>query len=317
MGNQVIHKAIPPRDRRDALLSIVLLVCLPNTACRVDTPAVAKSTAAPLANRAIIDVKAPPPQLTTVGQVVGFNTVVVKSRVDGPIVRIDFQEGQNVRRGDVLAVVDPAPYRVALNEAVASLAKDSAQLSQSKAMFARDTALFSEGVIARQELDKQEAEFHQLEGVMGVDQAAVDHATLEFNYTKIIAPLDGRVGFRTIDVGNIVHPSDSGGIVTITQLQPISVVFSASPSRLNQILQSIRKHPIHVDAFSEDGKALLGHGEVLTSDTSIDPVTGTAKIKARFTNKEQLLWPNEFVQVEVRLDDTGQRDSRGDEKSRR
>jgi multidrug efflux system membrane fusion protein len=291
------------RSRRKMLLCFLLLVCLAETGCRTAEPTAAKdSNAVRTDNPPAVAGSRSPLQLTAIGEVVGYNTVIVKSRVDGPVVQIAFQEGQTVKQGDLLAVIDPDTYRVALNEAQASRDKDSAELNQDKATFARAKALYAEGIIAKQEFEKQEAAFHQMEGTVNADQAAVDRASLELSYTRILAPLEGRVGFKTVDAGNVVHPNDPGGIVTITQIRPIAVVFSVPPDRLNQILKSKQQHSVSVEAFSVDGKSSLGNGEVLTADTDIDSATGAAKIKALFPNTEQLLWPNEFVQIRLQLD---------------
>lgn len=284
------------------LLNCVTFVSLSSVGCKTVEPVGAKSADARVGSTLSsvpLHIASP---LVAIGQVSGYNTVVVKSRVDGPLLQIAFREGQSVAEGDLLAVVDPTTFRIALDEASATRDKDVAELDEAKATFLRTKALFEAGIIARQDFEKQEATFHQMEGAVRADQAAVDRASLDMSCTKILAPVSGRVGFKMVDVGNIVHASDSAGIVTITQVQPIVVVFSVPPDRLNEIVKYMHRQTVHIEAFNADGKSSLGKGEVLAVDPVIDSSTGSAKLKAVFPNVDQLLWPNEFVQVELRLD---------------
>jgi membrane fusion protein, multidrug efflux system len=309
-GDLTRNQDIKSWSRMAASLCYSLLLCLLEIGCQTAKPYADRPSDASKSSDATRTYSPPvtspvhsPVRVTAIGEVIGFNTVVVKSRVDGPIVQVAFREGQNVKQGDLLAVIDPEMYRVALNEALASRDKDSTQLNQAKTTFARAKALFADGIIAQQEFDDKEASLHQLEAAVHADQATVDRASLELGFVKILAPIEGRVGFKTVDVGNIVHADDPGGIVTITQIRPIAIVFSVPPYRLNEILQSMKHGRVRVEAFSEDGKNLLGRGEVLSTDTAIDSTTGTAKIKALFSNTAQLLWPNEFVQINFELND--------------
>ena len=240
-------------------------------------------------------------ELTSIGEVVGYNTVVVRTRVDGPLVQVTFLEGQTVKQGDLLAIIDPDTYRVALEEAVASRDKDYAALHGADASYRREQALYTEGIIAKQDLEKQEATFRQLEATVRADDAAVARAALDLRYTKITAPIEGRAGFRSVDVGNTVHSGDPSGIVTITQVSPILVIFSVPPQHLNQVLNLMQRHIVLVEILSEDGAIMLDHGELLTVDTAIDSSTGSARFKVRVPNSEHKMWPNEFVRVKLRL----------------
>jgi membrane fusion protein, multidrug efflux system len=240
-------------------------------------------------------------KVTAIGEVIAFKTVTVRSRVDGPIIQIHFQEGEEVKKGALLAVIDQDVYRTMLNEALATRDKDLTELNHAQVAYNREKILFQEGIIAKQEFENHEETFHQLEASVRADQSAVNRASLELDYTNITAPIDGRLGFKGVDVGSVVHPGDSSGIVTISQLRPIEVIFSVPPDQLNEMLRLARQKTVRVEVFSEDDKHILDVGQVLTADNAIDSTTELARIKAIFPNSQQLLWPNEFVHVTVQM----------------
>jgi multidrug efflux system membrane fusion protein len=234
------------------------------------------------------------------GQVVGSNTVIVRSRIDGPLVSVVFHEGQDVRKGDPLAYIDDANYQLALDQAVANRDKDLAALDDARAGYRRQQELLSAGIMARQDFEKQQAAFHQMEAAVRADATAIDQARLNLSFTKISAPITGRIGFRGIDVGNIVHANDSS-LATITQLHPIAVVCYVPANEWRQFATAFHDHRNNVTVFAEDGKTVLGYGRITTTDTSLDVSTGAVKVKAEFANDELKLWPNEYVQVAIRV----------------
>ncbi|HEU5400241.1 MAG TPA: efflux RND transporter periplasmic adaptor subunit [Terriglobales bacterium] len=243
-----------------------------------------------------------PVYLTGLGNVVGYNTVVVKSRIDGQLVEVPIREGQEVQKGQVLALIDPRPYQVALNQAQANLYKDKAALEDAKLNAKRYGDLAKEGVISRQQYDTQAAASGQLEGSVQADQAAIENAKLNLTYTRITAPISGRVGLRQVDPGNMVHASDQNGMFVITQLQPIAVLFTLPEDQLPEVAKHMRGQTLKVEAYSRDDQTSLGTGSLLTIDNQIDPTTGTGRLKAEFANKDRTLWPNQFVNVRLLLD---------------
>ncbi len=243
-----------------------------------------------------------PVYLTGLGNVVGYNTVVVKSRIDGQLVEVPIREGQEVQKGQLLALIDPRPYQVALNQAQANLYKDKAALEDARLNAKRYQDLAKEGVISRQQYDTQASASGQLEGAVQADQAAIDNAKLNLMYTRITAPISGRVGLRQVDPGNMVHASDQNGMFVITQLQPIAVLFTLPEDQLPEVAKQMRGHALKVEAYSRDDQTSLGTGTLLTIDNQIDPTTGTGRLKAEFANKDRTLWPNQFVNVRLLLD---------------
>jgi multidrug efflux system membrane fusion protein len=237
------------------------------------------------------------------GTVTAFNTVTVHTRVDGQIVKVNFTEGQFVNQGDSLLEIDPRPYQVQLEQAEGQMAKDQAQLKDVQVDMERYTLLYKEGVIAKQQVDTQQAQVGQFEGAIKADQATIDNAKLQLVYAHITAPISGRVGLRLIDAGNIVHATDSGGLLVITQLQPISVIFSLPQDQLPQVMTKIRAGgQLPVEAFDRDDTAKIASGKLATIDNQIDTTTGTYKLKAIFTNQDNILFPNQFVNVHLLVD---------------
>src|SRR5947207_4240018 len=237
------------------------------------------------------------------GTVTAFNTVTVRSRVDGQIVNVAFKEGQYVHEGDVLVQIDPRPFQVQLEQAEGQLAKDQAQRKDAEVNLERYKLLFKEGVIPQQQLDTQAALVGKFDGSITSDQSQIDNAKLQLTYSRITAPISGRVGLRLIDPGNIVHATDANGLVVITQLQPIAVLFSLPQDELPQVNAKLRAGvQLTVDAFDRDDTQKIATGKLLTIDNQIDPTTGTYKLKSIFNNSDNALFPNQFVNMHLLVD---------------
>jgi multidrug efflux system membrane fusion protein len=242
-----------------------------------------------------------PYYVTGLGSVTAFNTVTVHTRVDGQIMQVHFTEGQFVHAGDVLVEIDPRPYQVALAQAEGQLAKDVASQNDAKVDLARYQQLWQEGVIARQQLDTQAATVGQFDGAIKSDQAAIDNQKLQLIYCRITSPIDGRVGLRLVDSGNIVHAADTNGMLVITQVQPIAVIFTLPEDELPQVVAEMKKRPLDVEAYGRDDNTKLADGKLLTLDNQIDQTTGTIKLKSQFDNRDLSLWPNQFVNARLFL----------------
>ena len=244
-----------------------------------------------------------PVYLIGLGTVTAFNTVTVRSRVDGQIVKVNFTEGQFVHQGDSLIEIDPRPYQVMLEQAEGQLAKDQAQLHDMQVDFERYQLLYNEGVVPKQQVDTQQAQVGQYQGAIKADQATIDNAKLQLVYAHITAPISGRVGLRPVDIGNIVHASDTTGLLVITQLQPISVIFTLPQDQLQQVLVKLRGGgQLPVEAFDRDDTTKIADGKLATIDNQIDPTTGTYKLKSIFSNENNILFPNQFVNIHMLVD---------------
>jgi multidrug efflux system membrane fusion protein len=237
------------------------------------------------------------------GTVTARNTITVKSRVDGQLVRINFSEGQLAREGQVLAEIDPRTFQAQLDQAKGQLLRDQALLASARLDLKRYRDLLAKDSIASQQVDNQASLVQQYEGTVKADQAQVDSDRLQLDFTRITAPVSGRLGLRQVDTGNMIHAADTTGLVVITQTQPIAVIFAIPSDDLGRVITRLRAgDTLSVDAFDRDGKTKLATGKLLAVDNQIDTTTGTVKLKAEFANTDNALFPNQFVNARLRIE---------------
>ncbi|CAH2600195.1 multidrug efflux pump membrane fusion protein MdtA [Rhodovastum atsumiense] len=295
--------ASPARPRRARAIGLAAVlaaaVLLPRLPAQAQ-PAQPSPPAVPVTTAAVIrqDV---PVLLRNIGTVQAFQAALIRARVDGTLERVFFNEGQEVKKGDPLALIDPRPYAAALAQAQAKKAYDEVQLANAKRDLARYQSLVRNDFASRQQVDNQTAQVGQISATLQGDEAAIAAARLNLEYCHITAPFDGRVGLRLVDPGNMVRATDTTGLVSLTQIHPIAVTFTLPQADLPRIQTAMKTGPLPVLAFAPDDSTELGTGELLTADNAIDQATGTIRLKAVFQNPDSRLWPGQFVNVRLQI----------------
>ena len=294
---------------------IIVLVALPTAALAVAgalyltlSHAFEKAAVAPVAPPAVPVVAGivrgheVPIYLRGVGTVIAYNTDVVRSQIQGQLTDITFTEGQTVKAGDQLAQIDLRPYQAQLDQMIANRTRDQAQLANAVANLGRYTELLSKGYATPQLSDTQKAQVAQLQSAIKADEAMIEQAEVQLGYTRLTSPISGVTGVRQIDVGNIIHPTDPNGLVVVTQIEPISLIFTLPESDLPQIQTQMAKGPLTVLAYSQDDKTKLDEGKLLLANNQIVQSTGTVQLKATFPNAAHLLWPGQLVNARLLID---------------
>lgn len=285
------------------ILSLVAIVVLWRLNHGTEVPAAAAQTPAPgvPVTAGTVAARDIPIFLNGIGTVQAYNSVAIKSRVDGQIVKIDFKEGQEVAKGEPLIEIDPRPFQAALQQAQATKQKDEAQLAGAQLDLQRYEKLLGSGYQTRQSYDNQTAQVGQLQAAIKGDEAQINTAKLNLSYAEIQSPIDGRLGARLVDVGNLVHANDNTPLVMITEVKPIFVSFTLPQDNFDDLREGQNKAPLAVYAYTGDGKKQLAEGKLTLIDNTIDQATGTIHLKARFDNEDERLWPGEFVSLRVVL----------------
>ena len=248
-----------------------------------------------------VEQKDVPVYLDGIGTVQAFNTVTIRSRVDGQLQKLGFEDGQDVRVGDLIAKIDPAPFQTVLDQAVAKKTQDESQLRLSQIELHRNEVLFTNKIVSQDVIDTNRASISQTEAVIKSDEASIESAQVQLNYTTISSPIDGRTGIRQVDVGNIIHSNDTNGVVVVTQLKPISINFTLPEQNLGDIQMHFSEGKLKVLAVDRDNKTVLDEGTLTVIDNQIDPTTGTIRLKATFPNQNLRLWPGQFANTRLLL----------------
>jgi len=307
---QELTQATPPRRARRLLIFLLLLIAVAAALYYVFSRAPAPQRVGRFGNNTgpvpVLAAEAQradvPVYLNAVGTVKALNTVTVSPQVDGKLLSVNYNEGQDVKKGDVLARIDPATYQAAYDQAVAKKAQDEAQLANAKIDLERYDKLAATNAINKQQADTQRALVAQYTAQVQADQAAIESAQATLSYTTITAPIAGRTGIRQVDEGNIVHAASSPTIVTITQIHPISVLFNLPQQDLERVNTAFAKGALEADALSSDNATVIDKGKLTVVDNQVDATTGTVKLKAEFANAETQLWPGQFVNVRLLID---------------
>src|SRR3954447_19082271 len=244
-----------------------------------------------------------PIYLDALGTVSASKSVAIRSQIAGTLQSVNFTEGQEARKGDTLATIDPRPLQSALTQATAKKAQDQAQLVSAQKDLARFTDLAKRDYATQQSLDQQQAKVDQLKAMLDADQGAIENAQTQLSYATITAPFDGRVGFRQLDAGNIIHPTDAQPLTVLTQIKPSLAIFTLPQKDLGSVREAMLRGAVSVLAYDQDGKNQLAEGQLLLIDNQIDQATSTIRLKARFPNQDSRLWPGEFVRIKAQVDD--------------
>ena len=293
------------RSRRALAASLVVLIALAGATYYWFTrpaPPIARTTPAVPVTVAAAASRDVPIYLDALGTTSAANTVTIRSQITGTLQTVNFAEGQEVKQGDTLAVIDPRPLQAILTQAQAKKAQDQALLISAQKDLARFAELAKKDFATQQSLDQQQAKVDQLKATIDADQGAIDNAQTQLSYATIVAPFNGRVGFRQVDAGNIVHPTDANPLTVLTQIKPSIVIFTLPQKNLGAVREAMLRGAVTVLAYDQDGAKQLATGELLLIDNQIDQLTSTIRLKARFPNDDSRLWPGEFVRIRAQID---------------